>query len=315
MQARADNGTGNCIAQIELTVGSLIMGGAVFGLEAKLFCFKPTLDDEKEGLIEECLRLRFPAGARREDVKWELRGMQKSLKCKLVGSKPVDSYRMKIGITEASVTGYNGVHIAMGKQKKHFERDKKAGDDPRWRYPSSWKKEPEEIEVSGFSENDEDLNGTYVKRDCILTTPHSALWTKEAQENGGKKFYIVVKPNVSRVRPDTVAISESPSPYDSTRYRALMERHYQPCLAMVSKEVNCLTPVWLPSKNFKAIVPVNKLEFFSPKIPNDPSPNKPVTVAEIKGFSADVLSLLTEHSQGQSKLNVYNGIDGQKTRR
>ena len=167
-KARANNGTGNCIAQIELIVGSLIIGSDAFGVEAKLFCYQPTLDNDVRGVVEECLRLRYPAGASPSSVKWEIRGVRNEDECSLIGSKPEDSIRVKMGITDKSVTGPSGVHKGMITQKKFYARDAKLGDQLRWKYPDNWKECPGKIEVEGFEGADKELNGTYMKRKVSL---------------------------------------------------------------------------------------------------------------------------------------------------
>ena len=320
-KARANNGTGNCIAQIEVIVGALIIGSDEYGVEAKLFCYQPTLDNDVRGVVEECLRLRYPAGASPSTVKWEIRGTRQGGQCALIGSKPEASTRVKMGITEKSVSGPYGVHKGSVTQKKFFDRDVKRGDKLRWNYPDNWKEWPGEIEVKGFKGDNKDLNGTYIKRKCSHSVPHSALWTKDP-EDGIRRLHIVIKPNVSRVRPDVMAISESPSPFDSTRYRVEMDYQHQPCHSLLEEkqhDVKCLTTTWTESEAFKVVVPENNLKITAPKVPANPAPEKVVSVAKIKGFQTDVLDLLKEHTPPSKLpshlLNLFDGIDGQKTKR
>ena len=84
-----------------------------------------------------------------------------------------------------------------------------------------------------------------------------------------------------------MAISESPSPFDSTRYRVELDykQHFQPCHSLVKekqRKVKCLTTMWTESSDFKVIVPATTLRITASKIPNNPAPKEVVLVAKVR---------------------------------
>lgn len=102
-KAKSNNGTGDCVAQIEVSIGAMVYGSENYGLVVKLFCYQPTLNNGVRGKIEECLRLYYPAGAKPKDVAWEIRGEKKKGKATFNGSGTENSTRVKMGILDEAL--------------------------------------------------------------------------------------------------------------------------------------------------------------------------------------------------------------------
>ncbi|GMH56832.1 hypothetical protein TrLO_g11280 [Triparma laevis f. longispina] len=319
--AKPENGTGNCVAQIEVTVGNMIFGGNQHGLVAKLFCYQPTLDQDVRGKIEECMRLYYPAGGKQKDVKWEIRGEEKKAKLRIIGSNPEKSTRIKMGLTDKAVSGPDGINQAgkSGISVKPKKRDIAAGDGRRWQYAKNWKECPKTLIVKDSP--DTALNGTYEKTGCELSTPQSVLWVKKAESKNDTLLYILLNPNVSRVAPDQGIISESPSPLDSTRIRAKLDYNWQPCDALVydRQQVKMFLCNWTSNDNISVVVPVSDVKVKAAKLVNNPKPDEKTTVATITGLKDDILTMLKQHCKDVGgkvdKLNMFDGIESMETAR
>eukprot|EP00536_Pseudo-nitzschia_multiseries_P018197 jgi/Psemu1/54535/gm1.54535_g len=153
------------------------------------------------------------------DVRWEICQGERIVTCSLVGRAPVNSTRIKMGISrDVEKT------LKTTSQTKYRVRDIEQYGElgrRRWCYPPGWEEWPSEIHVCNVSEK---INGLYMKLSCLQTTPHSALWRKQSS-NGEGSLYIVLKPNVSRMGPDVGVITSSPNVHDNIHFKTASRKY------------------------------------------------------------------------------------------
>jgi hypothetical protein len=311
--AKVGQGGNANVAQMIVNVGCLEYASVSFGLSAFLHCYQPTLQHKIAGRMEECLRLILPKNA--VSAGWEIREQPDTVCCKLVGSSPVSSMRIKMGILPAAE---NVVKKASSSSAKRKNSDIKVDGElgkRRWEYPKGWKEWPKVITVGEGKRPDTD--GEYFKLKCEQTSPHSAIWRRKGS---GNRRYILVLPNVSRIAPDVGAISSSPNVADTASVIMKLDKIWQPSDTLqdkFQKVEGCIAVKWKGvCKAFTVTVPLSKVKVEPAKFVKDPSTTADVTIATIEALDSHTIEELKRHHIGSDgKLNIFDGIKGMKTAR
>jgi hypothetical protein len=311
--AKIGHGSNANVAQMIVHVGSLEFASKSFGMSAYLHCYQPTLQHKVAGRMEECLRLIIPKNG--TSVGWEIREEPDTVCCKLVGSSPLHSMRIKMGILPTAQKAVKTASSAAAKRKKADLKEDGELGRRRWEYADGWEKWPDVIAVGDGQRPDTD--GEYEKLKCEQTSPHSAIWRRRGS---GDRRYILVLPNVSRIAPDIGAISSSPNVADTASVIMKLNKIWQPSDTLQEKfqEVKGCTAVkWKGvSKAFAVTVPLSKVKVEPAKFVKDPNPTTSVTVATIKELDSHTVEELKRHHIGSDgKLNIFDGIKGMKTAR
>ena len=163
---------------------------------------------------------------------WMMRMPEKKGVFQLAGSEPGESFRKELGLTENAAEAWiQGAQTKIN--QKHFKSAKSRGEERRWLYPSNWTEWPNVIQVKAESSAmTVDIGGRYKRVTCRQTLNQNALWIRETSP----PLYLLVNPEVSRVGPDSVIVSQSLSHLDRTAILARFERFWEPSDALLKPD-------------------------------------------------------------------------------
>jgi hypothetical protein len=252
--ARENNGIGEAIAELRLSVGEVSTeslednSNVRRGLLAELTSFMPARTAPfKYGKLEPCARLFLPHG-HVAPQRWFARDPNTRIQVRIVGSGTTDSPRVEVGLQDhvyddlkaSTLTSHNS---------KAFQKANQNGESRRWVYPKNWQTWPKSVQIScKESRGQHKIEGCYERADCRQSVPHSALWIKPGLE-GEQALYILLLPNVNRTGPDMGIISSSCNCHDFSSVIAVFPKFWQPCDALNEK----LHAQTLELKNWEAV--------------------------------------------------------------
>ena len=99
-------------------------------------------------------------------MKWLANAAEVETSLLISGSIPIPSFRVELGLTDASADSLNN-HVTTIRAKKPFQAAVKAGDERRWVYPSNWKEWPAVITIKDNRRGDGNVGGSYSKS-CFI---------------------------------------------------------------------------------------------------------------------------------------------------
>ena len=94
-------------------------------------------------------------------MKWLANAAEVETSLLISGSIPIPSFRVELGLTDASADSLNN-HVTTTR-KKEFKAAVEAGDERRWVYTSNWKEWPAEITIKDNRRGDGNVGGLYSK--------------------------------------------------------------------------------------------------------------------------------------------------------
>ena len=133
------------------------------GVQGQLTSFLPARTEPIQlGPLPPCLIVRQYQGD--SDLKWLANAAQVETSLLISGSKPIPSFRVELGLTDASSDSLNN-HMTTTR-KKEFKAAVEVGDERRWVYTSNWKEWPAEITIKDNRRGDGNVGGPYSKFMC-----------------------------------------------------------------------------------------------------------------------------------------------------
>ncbi len=267
-----ENDIGEAVAEVSITIGELkkmdlysLEKQNEIGLRVDFTSFLPArIEPLVYGKLEPCLSMtiRCDCSGSLSVGQWEARTKKKTASLYVEGQDAKPSPRVRAGLLdqacedlqEATTTSHN---------KKSYNAARCRNETHRWTYPKNWKDYPGTIIIQG----EEDFSGKYDLAKCEQTINMSSLWIREEQD-GQPSMYIVIKPNVHRIGPDTAIITSSIDHDDSTSILAELPQGWQPSDALIKnkqlvKGVELFN--WIPIPNFECWAPKTEIEVHSPK--------------------------------------------------
>lgn len=311
--ARDNNGVGEAVAEVRISVGKIERAQDSLGVVAELTSFMPARTEPLQyGKLDPCCRIVIPQNASPENLKWHLKMPDEKAIIQLSGQGSTPSFRVEVGLRDVAA---NALEEYTNRKaiKKAFEAAKERGEERRWLYPRNWKEWPETFRIRCFDTGalDDRVPGIYKRAKCKQTVNQSALWIKETKsQNDGtapRKLYLLMKPCVARTGSDWGIISTSIDFNDAPSILAELDPHWQPCDALVAEHqrqvVICHT--WKPEDSITCMVSESTMQVSYGK--NDQS------LAVISGLQETDVSMM---SRGRDdivmKLNVFSGQEGQQ---
>ncbi len=306
-----DHGSGRQVAEIRVALGQVERLEKNLGLAVYLKCFAPAirLENPQRGVLEDAARLiRKMEGKSIEadSSNWEIRAKPIHAKLNIVGSDPVDSQRVQIGVTHAAA---NALKNHKQKMMKQFTENFPKSRNSLVTYHPKWKTWPGTIVVSG----DESglVNGIYKKKSCRHTVVLSALWRRDPSEKS-PALYMYMRPDVMRSDLDVAVISTTPSYLDKKEICELKDWIPENALEETTHitEVNFLKWKPAPELNLEVLVPSmvmgKQSTPFHDRIctSNSESP----VLCEMSGLSAEAMKSILQHSSDTSN-SVIAPID------
>lgn len=289
-----DNGTGRQVAEIRIALGQIGTLDKNVGLAAYVKCFAPAIrtKNPKRGVLGDsaCLILKIK-GKSIESGSWMIKGKAKKQQLNVVGSDPVDSNRIQVGINDTAKEAL----------KEHKIKDKKFTVNlPKSRnnmlhYHKKWKTWPGTIIISG-DDNDK-VNGSYKKMSCQHTVVLSALWIREATETS-PALYLYIRPDVSRTGLDVAVIATTPNYRDKMEICQLND--WIPENALVEKTHTTQVKFfnWEAAPQLKLEVPKPTLvtetstDSFHDALDSEDSP----VLCEMSGVTNEVMQSILQHT-------------------
>ena len=202
-----DHGSGRQVAEIRIALGKIGSLEKDVGLAAYVKCFAPAIrmQNPKRGSLPESARLIMKMKGKSLDTtsKWEIKAKASKSSLKIVGSNPVDSQRVQVGLNETAAK-----ELRSHKPQKKFTKNFPESRNDLLHYHKHWKQWPGTIDISG--DGNDLVNGTYKKMPCQHTVVLSALWRRDATESS-PALYLYIKPDVMRTSLDVAVISTTPN--------------------------------------------------------------------------------------------------------
>lgn len=294
-----DHGSGRQVAEIRVALGQIGALEKDLGLTAYVKCFSPAIRhiNPKRGVLGDnarlILRMTDKSTIDVDSSSWEVRGKPAKSSLKLVGSDPVDSMRVQVGLNDTAAKELKS-HTPMKKFTKNFPKSR----NDLLNYHKKWKTWPGTIVVSG---DESDLvNGTYKKMSCQHTVVLSALWRRDKTDTS-PALYLYIRPDVMRTGLDVPVISTTPSYRDKLEICELID--WIPENALVesthSTDANFLS--WTAAPELKLAVPAPAMvtekssKTFHEQISTSKSDSSPV-LCEMSGLSSEVTKSILQHS-------------------
>lgn len=266
--ARDNNGVGEAVAELRMTVGETMRAQCdpnALGLLCELTSFMPARSEPVQyGKLPPCCHLFIPCPTNRsaptiDDAFWQVRRQEARFTITLSGHGYTDSHRKEVGLTEeaASALEDNAKDKA---NTKHYEAAITRKEERRWCYPKNWEKWPQSIRIRCFEKIDNRVPGKYHRASCRQTTNQSALWIKQVE--GKPSVYLLLRPNFSRTGGDSAIISTSIDHNDTRCILAELDQYWQPCdsFDVVHQLQAVVCPSWVELPGFECKVPESKMQ-------------------------------------------------------
>mmetsp|Transcript_15839 Transcript_15839/g.39337 ORF Transcript_15839/g.39337 Transcript_15839/m.39337 type:complete len:1761 (-) Transcript_15839:1193-6475(-) len=243
---------------------------------------------------------------------WKTKSSTEKCVLHVKGSKPMDSFRADIGLTQVAVDSlmYKTAH---SRSRKNYARAKECGEERRWIYPENWEQWPAVIDIS-FEKKLEygiDLAGSYERISCRQTFNQNGMWIRKESP----PRYLYLRPDVSRTGPDVAVISESMDHNDSSAVIAILPRYWQPCDALISEMhfVDADIEVYQELKHVDILFPPSHATISSPRegVVNE-------TLLFIEGLTQTEVQMLSVNSdpsgiQQKVELSMAHGAKALQT--
>jgi len=291
-----DHGTGRQVAEIRIALGQIGTLDKNVGLAAYVKCFAPAIrtKNPKRGLLGDSARLILKIkGKSIESGSWMIKGKAKKQQLNVVGSDPVDSNRIQVGINDTAEKA-----LRDHKPQKQFTKDLPKSRNDLIHYHKKWKTWPGTIVISG-DDNDK-VNGSYKKMSCQHTVVLSALWIREATESS-PALYLYIRPDVSRTGLDVAVIATTPNYRDKMEICQLND--WIPENALVEKTHTTQVKFfkWEAAPQLKLEVPEPTLvtetntESFHDSLNSEDSP----ILCEMSGVTNEAMKSILQHSSDE----------------
>ncbi|KAL7551244.1 LOW QUALITY PROTEIN: hypothetical protein ACHAWF_014435, partial [Thalassiosira exigua] len=305
--ARED--TGEAIAEFKITVGELERrrqdhAKPVVGVQGELTFHSSKKRTDRIGC-------RVGTGLVTNE-NWKAKGTAfKTIPLSLVGTTVVPSFRMEVGLTDDAADSLQK-HVT-GTRKKEYMAAKAhdMASERRWVYAKNWRDWPAEITVLDSSASYLNLSGKYTRAGCKHTFNQNAMWIR-GETSEAPELYLMMKPDVSRVRPDVGIISTSSSHEDTISILATFPLHWQPCDTLVEEmqKVRVQTSAWSTVNNMSCLALETDFSVEAPACD--------LALIRMNGLSnRDINDLCCRDDDSGSEpvvhLNVHRGAKAQQT--
>jgi hypothetical protein len=316
--ARENNGIGEAVAELRISVGKIERGQLALGAVAELTSFMPARTEPFQfGKLSPCCRIVIPLGGSGGPLQWYVKEPEGKTFIQLSGQGSTPSFRVDLGLTDDAPEALKA-HTSRKAIKKAFEAAEERGEQRRWLYASNWKEWPASIKIRCFDAGPMDTRvlGTYKRAKCRQTTNQSGLWIQScesgATDAGSIPLYLLIKPSVNRNGPDSAILSTSMDHNDVSSILAELDPTWQPCDALLPdyqrQSVTCYQ--WKPDDSISCIVPASTIMVNSVEEHGD-------SLVVVNGLKETEIAMMTRGArdgQGSAaiKLNVFSGQEAQQ---
>jgi hypothetical protein len=302
-----DHGSGRQVAEIRVALGQIGALQTKLGVAAYFKCFSPAIRHEKpkRGLLGDSARLILRMEGNSIDVesaRWEIRGAPTISSLKLVGSDPVDSTRVKVGLNDRA-----NKELRNHKHKAQFTKNfPKSRNNFLW-YHKKWKTWPGIIDISGDDKNDISVNGRYEKMSCEHSVVLGALWRREKTGNS-PELYLYIRPDVMRTGLDVAVISTTPSYRDNMEICELQDWIPENTLVEDEQSTKVRFLSWNPAPALEVLVPVptmvtENISSFHDQVDTSKPDSCPI-LCELSGLSKEVIKSILQHNTEEVNASV-----------
>lgn len=306
-----DHGSGRQVAEIRIALGQIGALEKDVGLAVYVKCFAPAirLQNPKRGVLGDAARLVLKIKGKSIDTdssKWEIKAKPTKSQLEIVGSDPIDSQRVQVGLNDTAAKELKS-HKPQNKFTKNFPKSR----NDLLHYHSKWKTWPGTIDVSG---DDNDLvNGTYKKMSCQHTVVLSALWRRDASEDS-PALYLYIRPDVMRTGLDVAVISKTPSYRDRMEICELKDWIPENALVEKTHTTDAKFLKWEPAPQLNLEVPEPMMvtdrstSSFHEQISAETSSDPPI-LCEMTGLSNEAIKSFLQHSTDDASKGDIVPID------